>query len=140
LFDPEAARVVLRAPWKKIVCTPTDISVKTRLAPAMIQQIDKAGTPLARYVAAFTSPLGRRYYVGRARCGRLDRSVDHHETRDAVHECGSRPGAGYGNTLTWSEKNKPAVMVQPVEIQSDLDKEQFYRMFVSLISATTPAH
>ena len=32
-FDPEAAQIVLRAPWKKIVCTPTDISVKTRLTP-----------------------------------------------------------------------------------------------------------
>src|SRR6202795_1624491 len=30
-FDPEAARIVLRAPWKKIVCTPVDISVKTRM-------------------------------------------------------------------------------------------------------------
>jgi len=24
-FDPEAAHIVLRAPWKKIVCTPVDI-------------------------------------------------------------------------------------------------------------------
>ncbi len=30
-FDPEAAHIVLRAPWKKIVCTPTDISIKARL-------------------------------------------------------------------------------------------------------------
>ena len=29
-FDPEAARIVLRAPWKKITITPIDISVKTR--------------------------------------------------------------------------------------------------------------
>ena len=29
-FDPEAAAIVLRAPWKKIVCTPTDISIKTQ--------------------------------------------------------------------------------------------------------------
>ena len=43
-------------------------------------------------------------------------------------------GAGYGNTLTWSEKNKPALTLQPVEIQVDLDKEKFYRMFVSLMS------
>jgi hypothetical protein len=49
-------------------------------------------------------------------------------------------GAGYGNTLTWSERNKPAVTVQPVEIQDDLDKDKFYRMFVRLMSAATPAH
>ena len=29
-FDPEAARIVLRAPWKKMTITPIDISVKTR--------------------------------------------------------------------------------------------------------------
>src|ERR1700694_5429123 len=52
-FDPEAAQIVLRAPWKKIVCTPTDISIKTHVTPAMIQQIDKAGTPLAAYVCGF---------------------------------------------------------------------------------------
>ena len=33
-FDPEAAHIVLRAPWRKITCTPTDISIKTRLSPA----------------------------------------------------------------------------------------------------------
>src|SRR6202451_3669846 len=35
-FDPEAARIVLHEPWKKIVCTPTDISLKTHLTPALI--------------------------------------------------------------------------------------------------------
>jgi hypothetical protein len=44
-------------------------------------------------------------------------------------------GAGYGNTLTWTEKDKPKVAVQPVEVQVDLDTEKFYRMFVGLMSA-----
>jgi inosine-uridine nucleoside N-ribohydrolase len=48
-------------------------------------------------------------------------------------------GAGYGNTLTWTEKDKPTLSAQPVEIQVDLDLERFYRMFVSLMSAPTPA-
>src|SRR6266446_10862498 len=46
-FDPEAAEIVLRAPWKKIVCTPTDISIKTHLTPDMVKQIEASGTPLA---------------------------------------------------------------------------------------------
>src|SRR3984893_16023199 len=41
-FDPEAAHVVLRAPWKKIVCTTVDISVKTRMTNDLIDKI-KAG-------------------------------------------------------------------------------------------------
>lgn len=28
-------------------------------------------------------------------------------------------GAGYGNTLTWAEQDKPKITVQPVEIQFD---------------------
>jgi inosine-uridine nucleoside N-ribohydrolase len=48
-------------------------------------------------------------------------------------------GAGYGNTLTWTDKDKSKFSVQPVEIQLDLDTEKFYRMFVSLMSLSTPA-
>ncbi len=48
-------------------------------------------------------------------------------------------GAGYGNTLTWLEQDKPKVAVQPVEIQLDLDREKFYEIFVRLMSAPTPA-
>ena len=49
-------------------------------------------------------------------------------------------GTGYGNTLTWAEKDKPQITVQPVEIQFDLDKERFYRMFIGLMSAPAAAH
>jgi len=140
-FDPEAAHVVLRAPWKKIVCTPTDISVKTSLTPAMIRQIDKAGTPLAHYVARFyqSFPGADIMWDELAAAAWIDPSIiTKRETRYMSVDLDR--GAGYGNTLTWSEKNKPAVRVQPVEIQVDLDKEKFYRMFVSLMSAATPVH
>ena len=48
-------------------------------------------------------------------------------------------GAGYGNTLTWTEKDKPKIAAQPVEILMDLDNDRFDKMFVSLMSAATPA-
>jgi hypothetical protein len=47
-------------------------------------------------------------------------------------------GAGYGNTLTWSERAKPKYPLQKVEIQMDLDSERFNRMFVDLMKAPTP--
>src|SRR5262245_21783537 len=55
-LDPEAAKIGLRAPWKKITCTPVDISIRTHLTPAMVKQIDASGTPLARYIARFFQP------------------------------------------------------------------------------------
>src|ERR1700735_1765037 len=39
-FDPEAAYVVLRAPWAKITATPADVSIKARFSPAMVKRIE----------------------------------------------------------------------------------------------------
>jgi purine nucleosidase len=138
-FDPEAAEIVLRAPWKKIVCTPTDISIKTRLTPQMIKQIDASGTPLARYIARFfQSGQGGEYMWDElAAAAWIDPSViTKRETRYMSVDLD--PDAAYGNTLTWTEQDKPKLPVQLVEIQVDLDAEKFYRMFVSLMSAPTP--
>ena len=138
-FDPEAAQIVLRAPWKKIVCTPTDISIKTRLTPAMIKQIDASGTPLAHYVARYfrTGQGGEYMWDELAAAAWIDPSlITRHETRYMAVDLDR--GAGYGNTLTWTEKDKPKIAAQPVEVQVDLDTEKFYRMFVGLMSAPRP--
>jgi len=138
-FDPEAAQIVLRASWKKIVCTPVDISIKTHLTPQMIKQIDASGTPLARYVARFfqTGQGGEYMWDELAAAAWIDPTlITRQETRYMGVDLGR--GAGYGNTLTWTEKDKPKLAVQSVEIQVDLDAEKFYRMFVSLMTAATP--
>ncbi len=138
-FDPEAAQIVLRAPWKKIACTPTDISIKTRLTPAMVKRIEAGGTPAGRYVARYFQPGGGNDYMWDelAAAAWIDPAViTKREMRymsvDTSH------GAGYGNTLTWTDKDKPKLTVQPVEIQMDLDAERFYEMFVRLMTAPTP--
>jgi hypothetical protein len=41
-------------------------------------------------------------------------------------------GAGYGNTLSWTEHDKPKREVQPVEVQEDPDLDTSYKMFVEL--------
>jgi inosine-uridine nucleoside N-ribohydrolase len=138
-FDPEAARIVLGEPWKKIICTPTDISIKTRLTPAMIKEIEASGTPLAHYLARFVQlgpgaeimwdELAAAAWINPALITRRD---TRYMSVDLDH------GAGYGNTLTWTEKDKPALPLPPVEIQLDLDQERFYRMFVRLMRAPTP--
>jgi inosine-uridine nucleoside N-ribohydrolase len=135
-FDPEAAAIVLRAAWKKMVCTPTDISIKTRLTAEMVKRIDASGTPLAHYIARYFQPgQGNDYMWDElAAAAWIDPAlITQKETRymsvDLEH------GAGYGNTLTWLERDKPKFAGQPVDIQLDLDKEKFYEMFVRLMSA-----
>ena len=138
-FDPEAARIVLRAPWKKIVCTPVDISVKTRLTSDLINRIKAGDSPAARYIGKYARLRGNYNYLWDelAAAAWLDPSlITKKETLfmdvDLDH------GAGYGNTLSWTERDKPRIEVQPVEVQDDLDLEKFYRMFVDLLTAQTP--
>ncbi len=138
-FDPEAAHTVLMAPWKKIVCTTVDISVKTRLTQNLIDQIKKSSTPSARYVSTYARLHGGYNYLWDelAALTWLDPTlITAKDTRyldiDLSH------GAGYGDTLSWSEADKPQIVGPPVEIQVDLDLPKFYREFVDLLSAPTP--
>jgi purine nucleosidase len=135
-FDPEAAQIVLHAPWRKITCTPTDISVKTRLTPAMVKQIEAAGTALAHYVARYYQPGPGSDFMWDelAAAAWIDPGIiTKSETRYMSVDLDR--GAGYGNTLTWTERDKPRVTGPPVEVEMDLDTEKFYRMFVRLMSA-----
>jgi inosine-uridine nucleoside N-ribohydrolase len=138
-FDPEAAHIVLRAPWRKIVCTPVDISVKTRLTTELIGRVKAGNSPAARYVGQYARTPGEYSYLWDelAAAAWLDPSIiTKKETRyvdvDLDH------GAGYGNTLTWSDQDKPKFEGWPAEIQLDLDTEKFYKMFVNLLTAEPP--
>lgn len=138
-FDPEAAHVVLRAPWKKIVCTPVDISVKTRLTQDLIDRIKKSTTPVAHYMATYARLRGSYNYLWDelAAIAWLDPTViTKRETR--YMDVDIDRGATYGDTLTWTDADRPKREVRPVEIQVDLDADRFYKLFVDLLTAETP--
>jgi purine nucleosidase len=138
-FDPEASHIVLRAPWKKIVCTTVDISVKTRLTTELINRVKAGDSPAARYVGKYAQLYGAYNYLWDelASAAWLDPSlITKKETR--FMDVDLDRGAGYGNILTWVESDKPKIQVQPVEIQVDLDTEKFYNVFVDLLKAPTP--
>ena len=138
-FDPEAAHIVLRAPWKKIVCTTVDISVKTRMTQDLINRIKSGNSPAARYVGTYARLFGEYNYLWDelAAAAWLDPSlITKKETR--FMDVDLSRGANYGNILTWNDKDRPKVELQPVEIQVDLNTERFYGMFVELLKAPTP--
>jgi purine nucleosidase len=139
-FDPEAAAIVLRAPWKKIVCTPTDISIKTHMTAAMVKQIGASGTPLAKYLVKFAmlGPGADIMWDELAAAGWIDPSIIT-KSENRYMSVDLDRGAGYGNTLTWSAEDKVHAAGQLVEIQVDLNAEKFYKMFLDLMSAATPA-
>ena len=138
-FDPEAAHIVLRAHWAKITCTPVDISIKTHLTPDLVKEITRSQTPVARYIAKYARPGGSFDYMWDelAAAAWLDPGII---TREEIlyMDVDLDRGGEYGNVLTWTARNKPALDVQPVHIQLDLDIRKFDQLFVKLLSAPTP--
>jgi purine nucleosidase len=138
-FDPEAAHVVLRAPWKRIVCTSVDISVKTRLTADLIDRIKATDAPVARYIGKYERLWGNYNYLWDelAAAAWLDPSlITKKET--IFMDVDLDRGAGYGNTLSWTDRDRPKIELQPIEVQDDLDLEKFYKLFVNLLTAPTP--
>ena len=138
-FDPEAAKSVLEAPWKKIVCTPVDISVKTRFTSKMLAEIGKSNSSAAQYVVKyFMKDQGGSYMWDELAAAAwidptlITKTITRYMSVDIDH------GAAYGNTLTWVDKDNPMLGAQPVEIQMDLDLPRFDKMFVDLMSAPIP--
>jgi purine nucleosidase len=138
-FDPEAAHIVFIAPWKRIVCTTVDISVKTRLTADLINRIKAGDSPVARYIGSYARLRGNYNYLWDelAAAAWLDPTLIT-KKENLFMDVDLDRGAGYGNTLTWREADKPKVAVQSMEVQDDLDLEKFYKMFVELLSAPTP--
>jgi inosine-uridine nucleoside N-ribohydrolase len=138
-FDPEAAHAVLVAPWKKVICTPVDISVKTRLTPELIDRVKKSDSPAARYIGKYSRLRGNYNYLWDelAAVAWLDPSIIT-KSETLYMDLDLDRGAGYGNTLTWQEQNKPTVGVRSLEVQDDLNLDKFYKLFVDLLSGPMP--
>ena len=130
-FDPEAARIVLRAPWKKMTITPIDISVKTRYTLEMKAEIAKAGTPVTGYLEKYSLPgymwdeiagialIDPSIITGQKQLF-MDIDIDH--------------GASYGKTLFWDASASVPPYERLANVQFDIDAEKFYRIYTDLMT------
>lgn len=137
-FDPEAAHIVLRAPWPRIDLTTVDISLKTHFTPELLKQITASHQPAAEYLAHYT---GNEFYYmwdELAACAWLDPKIITKEEALYLDVDLSR-GPNYGDTLTWDAAHKPSRPdVRLVHVQQELDTARFYKLFVQLMQA--PPH
>jgi inosine-uridine nucleoside N-ribohydrolase len=153
-FDPEAAHIVLRAPWPGpddkypgvgIVVTTVDISLQASFDQKMVDAIAKAANHAlphpslaAQYIAAWSQ---ERYYMWDeiAAAAWLDPSIIARE-KYVYMDVDLTRGPNYGNTLTWTDDFRPQTGVQKVHAQLDLDLPKFQKLFIDLMTAPTPSH
>ena len=136
-FDPEASHIMLRAHWPSIVSTTVDVSVKTQLTQSMLDQIARSPNPAAQYLAKYAQPGNSYMWDELAAAAWIDPSLITAE-RKVYMDVNLDRGAGYGDTLIWSEQMKPSLDVQLVHAQVDVNMQKFAEMFVKLMSAPTP--
>ena len=130
-FDPEAARIVLRAPWKKVTITPIDISVKTRYTSEMKAATAKAHTPVTDYLDKYSLPgymwdeiagvalIDPSIITGQKKLY-MDIDIDH--------------GASYGKTLFWDASAPVPPYERLASVQFDIDAEKFYKIYMDLMT------
>jgi purine nucleosidase len=135
-FDPEGAHITLRAHWPRIDVTTVDVSIKAPFTQEMVDTISKSPTPAAQYIAKYSQ---ERYYLWDelAALAWIDPSIITKE-RQLYMDVDVSRGPGYGDTLTWTEKLKPAIDVQLVHAQTDLDLPKFTKIFIDLMTSAGP--
>jgi inosine-uridine nucleoside N-ribohydrolase len=133
-FDPEAVRITMRAPWKKITITPVDISVKTTVNPDLKAAIAKADTPVARYLTEYAAESFMWDELSAA--AMIDPSIITSQ-KELYVDIDVDHGPNYGETLFWD----PQAQVPPYErkatVQFDVDAKKLYDLYIKLM--TQPA-
>lgn len=135
-FDPEAAHIVLRAPWQKITVTPVDVSLQTWYSDAMQKAIASSDSPAAQYLAQYDS---ERYYMWdeiAAVAWLYPELID--KTRTLYLDADISHGPSYGNTLAYTAKSKPEDAGPPATVQMTLHRKAFDKAFIKLMRAPTP--
>ena len=133
-FDPEAARIVLRAPWNKVTITPIDISVKTHFTDEMKATISKANTPITQYLSKYS--LRGYMWDEIAGAALIDPSIITGQ-KQLYMDIDIDHGASYGKTIFWSDQAQVPPYLHLANVQFDIDAEKFYKLYIDLM--TRPA-
>lgn len=129
-FDPEAASIMLRAPWRRIVMVPVDPSTATELTPELLQAMTRTDTPLTRALKVHCE-------TGFPLWDEIATAVWLHpefitQSEELAIDVDTAPTAGYGNTLSWPEERAPGLGERINTVVREIDVPAFERWMVAL--------
>ena len=129
-LDPEAACITLRAHWPRIDLIIFIILPQTGFTKEMLAEIARSPNAAVKYLVAYTGEFDYRWDESAAAAW-LDPAIITKEEKLYLDANGYR-GPFYGHTLWWTAANKPALDVQLVHVQTDLDLPRFNKLFIDL--------
>ena len=134
-FDPEAAHIVLRARWPQVDLTPVDVSVQVSFTPQMLAEIAKSPQPAAQYIAKYSHDFSYMWDE-LAAAAWIEPSLITREIPLYI-DVNLNRGTTYGDTLSWTEAEKPITPPRPAHVQIEVDTKRFYRMFIERMQAAS---
>ncbi len=137
-FDPEAAHIVLTAPWAKVTVTTIDASIETQTS-GTLKNLANSKSNAARYLVRYAQHDSTAQYAWDelAAATWLDPALTLH-ARDVYMDVDLSHGAAYGDVLTYSKADKPALPMTRVHAQVDVDAARLERDLTALFAAPTP--
>ena len=134
-FDPEASSITLREKWAKVTTTTIDVSLKTRTEPEVLDGLAKTHSPAAQWVTRYTKrPVFPNYLWDElAVAAWMDPTLIRGE-RVVYMDVATDHGAGYGDTLVYTEADQPSLVPSQVHAITDVDLPRLQKMIVDRLS------
>ncbi len=134
-WDPEAARIVQRAPWRKLTMVPVDPSTATELTPALLARMAAADTATGRAL--------RRREPGFPMWDELASAVWLRpalvsDAAELYVDTNIEPGAGYGDTLSWAPGYQPGLGERLQTVVREVDVAAFEDLVVACLTRPQP--
>jgi inosine-uridine nucleoside N-ribohydrolase len=135
-WDPEAAKMMLHAGWKKMTAVPNDATTATKLTPDLVKRATAVSTPLAQYVARYAQP-GFPMWDEVAAGILIDPTIIKHSERVAM-DTDIDHGPTYGATLSWPAGKGPGLGEPDVTAVLEIDVPKLEQLFVTLFTQPAP--
>jgi purine nucleosidase len=134
-FDPEATSITLREKWAKVTTTTIDVSLKTRTEPEVLDGLAKGHSAAAEWVTRYTKrPLFPNYlWDEMAVAAWIDPSLIRGE-RVVYMDVATDHGPAYGDTLVYTDADKPGLIPSKVHAITDVDLRRLQGMIVERLS------
>lgn len=136
IWDPEAASIALRAPWKKIVMVPVDPSTATQLTPELLAAMSQRKNTMTKVIEDKEPnfPLWDEIASGIY----LDPSLIT-DSKELYIDVGTDFGPSYGSTLSWSEGYQPGLGERKQTVVFGVDVKGLEAQMIKLMNLPLPA-
>lgn len=131
-WDPEAASIVSRSPWRKITVLPIDPTTSTQLTPALLDRLASVSSPALATMLREMEPNFPLWDESAAGIWLRPELI----TKEQVLwvDYNTEFGAGYGDMISWFEPYAPGLGEQPATIVEKVDPPALEALMVDLFA------